>query len=1051
MSSLIYLILFIVFLFSLPVNAEQATWQRNSAISPDGSRIVFTQRGQLFVGSSRGGLATPLTGSEYRSHYPRWSPDGKLIAFSANIHGNDDVYVLSVDGNGKMVRLTYDSRDDRPLDFTADSKEVLLNSRRPGKLEFDHYLLAAFKSGAVYRANIATGALLADYPFPVVQARKMGNALLYQMAGSDQPWRKHQRSFAVTHLWLLKDGQHTQLTEDYIAASDPWWGNNGKGIYYLSERSGNFNVWYRDLTTQKDVQLTYYKKHPVRDLSVSAQGSLAWSWDGGIYIRSAGSFDAQKVVFNSPQAIDDSGDNLNITTFDGAEIHKDGNEAILTALGDLFAVDIKRGQSTRLTHSAEEEKSPLYLPGEQAIIYLSERDGEAALYKMHHRDAALPLSKPGEIIETLLFRIPGKNISKPVLSNSGKMLAFVVDGQAIHVLNLKSGKQRQVLSPTFNSIRHQISLAFAPDPRYLAVSFQPDASKNEIAVIDTQDTNTKPFNITQNGYHNSLPGWSDDGRILYWVSTKYSALDADGEPSGQTLLGIYNNRRAYADFLTERKSKPNYNFENSQLYNLDALNLTLSGFLLTSRIVNDKLIYVTATEESENASNAEPLITIKAYSFDLQKNENKELFTDTSGTSFATIDDKGEKVILVGGGGIITVDLNTDDRTSTEISLRRDFLWQEAMAASFEQIVRQTRDEFYTSDMNGVKWDEYANHYRRFLPSINNSSDYTLLLEELAGELNVSHTWGVAPPRFTKSPDNTASLGATFQERNNKIIIDSLLPGGPLDIAGNARAGDILQAFNGENMTSLNQLDRLLNHKAGENIQLTLISGQKTYQVNSRAINQEAESQLLLSAWVHQRRDYVHRVSKGRVGYIYIPAMDSDSYRDAVSQALGIEQGKEALIVDVRFNAGGFLANTLVEFLSGSKDVPKNWPRSGIAASDAARRQWTKPTVLLVNADSYSEGSAFPRYYDAQKLGPVVGEPVPGTGTTVFYHSSKLIPGLSYGIPTLALRAPDGSTYENTEQQPHRLVRFTPADLVAKRYPQLDAAIEEANKLIDVK
>lgn len=177
--------------------------------------------------------------------------------------------------------------------------------------------------------------------------------------------------------------------------------------------------------------------------------------------------------------------------------------------------------------------------------------------------------------------------------------------------------------------------------------------------------------------------------------------------------------------------------------------------------------------------------------------------------------------------------------------------------------------------------------------------------------------------------------------------------------------------------------------------------------------------------------------------------MNSEVYDAVVADALGRQRNRDALIVDVRFNSGGYLANTLVEFLTGSgstKGMASSWPRQGKGETDAATRQWTKPSVVLVNAASYSEGSAFPEYYRALKVGPIVGDPVPGTGTMVYSHDSRLIPGLSYGIPTLGLRKPDGTFYENQELIPDQQVPLTPADMVAGRDPQLEAAVQAALK-----
>ncbi|MGL6050886.1 MAG: S41 family peptidase, partial [Aeromonas salmonicida] len=256
-------------------------------------------------------------------------------------------------------------------------------------------------------------------------------------------------------------------------------------------------------------------------------------------------------------------------------------------------------------------------------------------------------------------------------------------------------------------------------------------------------------------------------------------------------------------------------------------------------------------------------------------------------------------------------------------------------------------------------------------------------------------------------------------------------------------------AINGTEIPDLNALDAQLNHQADQRLALTLLpKGSKApVQLDVTAMDLQQEYKLQLDGWVAKRRARVAQLSQGRVGYVYLPEMNSAVYEEMVADALGRQRNREALIVDVRFNKGGYLANTLVEFLTGSgsdKGMARSWPRHGKGETDAATRQWTKPSVVLANAGSYSEGSAFPQYYRTLKVGPIIGEPVPGTGTMVYAHDSRLIPGLAYGIPTLGLRNPDGSFYENQELIPDLQVALTPADMISGRDPQLEAAVEAA-------
>lgn len=1023
--------------------AADALWLREPALSPDGKRLAFTWQGRIFVSSGEGGAAMALTGSDYLSQRPIWSPDGSQLAFAANLYGNEDVFVVPANG-GEMRRLTRDSRTDLPQAFSTDGKQLLLSSQRLTAPDTDHFVADGVQNSTLYWMPIETGTLQAALPLPATLARPHGASLAYQMPAMDQPFRKHQRSFAVSRLWLFDGKQHQPLTEERIAASDPVWSERGEALFYLSERSGDFNIWRRDLASGKEQQLTHYKSHPVRGLSASRHGDLVWSWQGEIYRLDASSSEPRKLTITPQVAVEPDQLGLSLVLADEAQVSEEGNELILVSEGNLYAVDPERRRVRQLSHSPSEQSSPLYAEQGASLIYLSEQQGHAALYRLRKADPARLFSEPGEQSESLLLAIPDKGISHPVLSPDGKQLAFVVDGQAIHLLDLASNQQRELVAASFNPSRHSVSLAFAPDSRHLALTFRPDSAQQEIAVIDTANPKARPVNVSLNGYQDSIPAWSKDGAILYWQSTRYGVLGADGEPLGNNLLGIYSSRAAKADFLAEREApKASYGFESERLVHREALQLLPAGTLLASRIVNSQIFYL--IEEASSDDQTE----IKGYARDLRKGETRQRFANLPGPALASLNQQATIATLVREGEIIRIDLDSGAIQSVPFALQNQIHWRESMAAAFDQITRLTRDEFYRDDMNGVDWDSYVTAYRRQLPGIGNARDFGNLLAELAGELNVSHTWGNGPAFFPRMADQTASLGGYWQDGEQGVTLIALLAGGPLDQESDIAPGTRLLAINGHTINTRTELDEALNQQAGNRLALTVLAPQSAAptKLEVTAIDLQQEYRLQLDSWISKRRDLVTTLSKGRVGYVYLPEMSSEAYEELVAQALGRLRNSEALIVDVRFNKGGYLANTLVEFLTGSgsaSGMAINWPRQGKGETDAATRQWTKPSVVLVNAGSYSESSAFPEYYRTLKIGPIVGEPVPGTGTMAYAHASRLIPGLAYGIPTQGLRDPDGSFYENRELIPDRHVALTPADMVAGRDPQLAAAVEVA-------
>ncbi|HGY1011916.1 TPA: S41 family peptidase [Aeromonas salmonicida subsp. smithia] len=1033
----------LILLICSPLQAAEPLWLREPALSPDGKQLAFTWQGRVYLSAGDGGLAMPLTDSDYLSQRPLWSPDGKQIAFAANLYGNEDVFVVPSAG-GEMVRLTRDSRPDLPQAFSADGKQLLLSSQRLATPESDHFVAEGLQASALYWTPVGGGALTPAQPLPATLARPHGKQLAYQMPGMDQPFRKHQHSFAVSRLWLFDGKAHYQLTEDRVAASDPVWDDKGEALYYLSERSGDFNVWRRDLASGQDRQLTHYQGHPVRGLSASRQGDLVWSWQGELYRLDAGSKTPRKLVIQPLFANAPAERSWMPGPINEALARQDGDEVILVSQGNLYAIDTRRERVRQLTRHPSEQSSPLYVDKEKGLIYLSEQDGPAALYRLNKAQPDGLFSDPGTLTEQKLLAMPDAAISKPTLSPDGKQLAFVVDGQAVHLLDLASGKQRPLVAAEFNPSRHTVELAFAPDSRHLALTIQPDSAQQEIAVIDIADPKAEPINVSLNGYRDMSPAWSQDGGILYWQSTKYGVLGADGEPLGGSLLGLYSSRAAKSDFIAEQTPpKAGYGFESGRLAHREALQLQPPGLILASRIVDDHLISL--VEESDTNGESE----IKGYAQDLRKGETRVLFDGQPGPAQVSLNQDASLATLVREGEVTLIDTGSGEARSHPFDLLQTGSSLALMTAAYDQITRLTRDEFYRADMNGVDWDGYVAAYRRQLAGINNGRDFGHLLAELAGELNVSHTWGVGPASSPRMPDNTASLGGYWQDGKTGVELVALLAGGPLEQETDLTPGARLLAINGTEVPDLNALDARLNHQADQRLALTLQpKGSKApVQLDVTAMDLQQEYKLQLDGWVAKRRARVAQLSQGRVGYVYLPEMNSAVYEEMVADALGRQRNREALIVDVRFNKGGYLANTLVEFLTGSgsdKGMARSWPRHGKGETDAATRQWTKPSVVLANAGSYSEGSAFPQYYRTLKVGPIIGEPVPGTGTMVYAHDSRLIPGLAYGIPTLGLRNPDGSFYENQELIPDLQVALTPADMISGRDPQLEAAVEAA-------
>ena len=355
----------------------------------------------------------------------------------------------------------------------------------------------------------------------------------------------------------------------------------------------------------------------------------------------------------------------------------------------------------------------------------------------------------------------------------------------------------------------------------------------------------------------------------------------------------------------------------------------------------------------------------------------------------------------------------------------------EARKAAFEQFWTLTKKRFFDLDMNGVDWDAVRAKYESFLPSVADSGDLAELLSEMEGELNASHTgsWFRSPAPLS---ERTASLGLYYDERypGPGMKVAAVIAGGPFDAADTAlRAGDVLRQIDGEDIPD-DRRDASHIERAGQSARRR---HRRAYPDGSRFYRETRAGDARCAQTANWRcsagrsASVTKRCAKscGHLGYVHLAAMDARSYRDAFSGIFGRFGDVDGLVVDIRYNTGGNLHNHLLTLLSGAAYLTFSPPRGGPDQIEP-RDRWTKPSVVIMNAASYSDGSIFPHVYRDLKLGPLVGDPVAGTGTATWWAESNLIPGLYYGMPQVPALELGGKRFENDEIAPDIAVASDP-------------------------
>jgi C-terminal processing protease CtpA/Prc len=356
--------------------------------------------------------------------------------------------------------------------------------------------------------------------------------------------------------------------------------------------------------------------------------------------------------------------------------------------------------------------------------------------------------------------------------------------------------------------------------------------------------------------------------------------------------------------------------------------------------------------------------------------------------------------------------------------------------------------KFYRPDMHGVDWAAYRAEYEPKLAGVTNNRDFAEILSELLGELNASHTGANYRPERGAGAAQTASLGVFLENADGQrgVRIAEIMEGGPLDKADLAiEAGMSITHIDGTPIDAQHNYHELLDRKAGKRVRLTIAPDDgETFEAVVKPVGLGQENELRYDRWVRTRRELVEELSGGRLGYVHVRGMNDASFRDVYSEVLGRHFDKEAIVVDTRFNGGGWLHDDLATFLTGKKYVdlyPRNDESDGSGYLGDTARRWTKPSVVVMSESNYSDAHFFPWTYSELEIGPTVGMPVPGTATAVWWerlHTGDVI----FGIPQVGTKGADGTYLENAQLEPTYEVRLDPESAAAGKDTQIEKAVE---------
>ncbi len=1041
--------------------AIEAPLPRHPAPSPDGSQIAFSWQGDLWLVPAQGGQASRLTAHPAVERFPVWSSDGLLIAFASNRHGNYDIFVMPVDRSGAPTRLTFASTNDTPETFTPDNRAVLFSSNRAESVRRGSQLWSVQLSGGTPAlAENAVGTNFANSPD--------GGTLAFVRGGT--PWsRRGYRGSGSRNLWLrTPSGEHVQLTEFDGDDDLPSWLDGGT-IAFLSSRSGRKNAFRIDTVTGETTQLTSHEGSAVRFPKASANGKIiAYEFEDGIWTVLANGGDPARLRIQvaadevknpiERRASSDDADELAVSP--------DGKLAAFIVHGDIFVTaiaskdeqKIAKPFTAQVTATPERERDLSWSPDGKKLLFSSAVNGNDDLYLAQRMDEDISWSETFDFELTRVTDSPAEEFAAK-FSPDGEQIAFV-RGKASLVVRTTNGGEEKVILDHWSTPNYE----WSPDGEWFAYSITDEHFNSEVWIVSA--TGGTPYNVSRHPDDDWGPHWSPDGRRLLWTAERSgNTFDlwgvwltrADDERTASQWLKVFDKdgdddkkkgkKDAGDDDEGEKEPElPHVTIEFERLWERVEQITDLSDHETGPQVSPDgkTVIFVARHEGDEDL-----------YSVDWNGENLKRLTKGGIEPEQYVFDSKGKTILFLDGKGRIKR-VGIDGKAGDPIPFTARYQIDSRLesAAVFDEAWRALNENFYDPDFHGVDWPAQHEKYRPWALEASTAEDFSDIVNLMLGELNASHM-GYRPRgsrgRQAGSADTTGWIGVTYdpQAGGPGLLISEVLPDSPAwrsDVA--LEKGSRLLAVNGVEISSDTNVFGLFVDTVDQRTQLRVLDEhgtQRTVVVKPEGF--QSQRQLRYEEWVRERRRLTEEWSDGRLGYIHIQGMNMPSFEEFEHMLFAAADGKEGLLVDVRFNGGGSTTDYVMAVLMVRRHaytVPRN-ADSTIRAYPQSRlplAAWTRPAAALCNEQSYSNAEIFSYAFQSLNRGTLVGWPTFGAvistgGTRTLDGATVRLPGRGWFV------AQTGINMENNGAVPDVLVAQPPSeDLSASEDTQLRRAVE---------
>ncbi len=1022
------------------------------------TRIAFVYAGDIWTVPTSGGAATRLTSHAGQELFPKFSPDGKWIAFSAEYSGTRQIHVIPANG-GEPRQLTWYNDvgampprggwDYQVLGWTPDGTRILFRGNRVPWSE---------RQGRYFTIPLA-GGLETALPIPEGGSGEFspdGTKFVYTPIEREFRTWKRTRGGRAQDVWIfdLARTAAERITDHLMTDNMPLW--IGNRIYFTSDREFRLNLYSYDAATKQTAKITTHTEADVLWPS-SGPGAIVYQCDGRIWVWDVATRQSRLVPITAATdasealpAFKNVSDQINSAT-----ISPSGKRALFEARGDLFTVPAKHGEIRNITQSqGVRELSPAWSPDGSSIAYLSDVSGEYELYIRNADGTGTPRQ---------ITRGNDAWLFAPVWSPDGAKIAIADKRQRLRWIDVASGTVRDVARGVTADITYY---AWSPDSRWITFTNAAPTKMTAIHAHCIDDGRTLQLgNGLSNDYN---PVFSTDGKYLFFLSNRdfnltFSAYEFTYVYTAATRVYVAPLRQATPGFFPARSDEEvvsatdkTSNAKKTDPAKTDAVprvEIDANGFAdrvmalpgaaadySALRVSKSAVFYVRSDREGR-----------KLQRYDIEKQKEEEVLAGIGGWQLSQ---DGSSILYSIGGRWGICEARPSQKSSDglldlkamDMRIEPRLEWTQMYLDAW----RLMRDWFYDPNMHGTNWAGLRDTYSTLVPHLRHRADLDFILGELIGELNAGHTYVNSGDQPRVPRREGGMLGCEFDDDGSAFYRISRIFRGenwheafrsPLTEPGmNVRAGDYLIAINGREVRRGTNPWMYLENLAGRTVQVTVNSAPKTDGARTITVRPvRSEQDLRFLEWVRRNREWVDSASGGRIGYIWMPNTAVEGNRELFKWFYP-QARKEALIIDDRYNGGGFIPYNMIALVE--REALNYWARRGLEPFSAPDVFHEGPKVCLINGYSSSGGDAFPWYFRKKKLGPLIGTRTWG-GLIGLTGNPSLMDGGSLSIPTFRFFDPEGKwQIENEGVAPDIEVIDRP-DLVAKgQDPSLEKAVE---------